>query len=113
MARGKNASKKKSSRGRKSSSGKKNSLKTQLAKVNRLLKAREPALQKLEQRRCALEKAITLGRKTVTKKLRDECARGSRPVTTGSKGGMWNYPAMARLTAPEREHELPGFTDGL
>lgn len=108
MARAKKG-KKRSKRG--SSKKTKNSLSAQLSKVNRILREREPALKKLEQRKCALEKAISLGRKTVTKKLRDECAS---PRNSGSKGGTWNYPAMA-TTHTRREAVQPAddfYADG-
>ena len=78
MARAKQGKKQGKKRG--SSKKAKNSLAAQLTKVNRILREREPALVKLEQRKCALEKAISLGRKTVTKKIREACApaRGSK-----------------------------------
>lgn len=92
-------------------------LKGKLRKVEAQLAKKMVPVQRARQRVCALNLALSAGRKTVSKAMRQDCARryplrGGLPMATGPLSPMSVPRAPASQTfVPETTSFGPYFTD--
>lgn len=75
---------------------KKMGVKGKLRKVEGQLRRKLVPVQRLRQRRCALQAAVSAGRKTVSKQMRAQCAR-EFPLHKGPLAGMESMADHAPL----------------